>query len=120
MIEEQPARDELGHVLRALAEVPGDETNRRRVDALLDDLAASLLDLRAEKRKRIDVASVSVPVYSPLGEVVMLLTATGFRQALKLDEISVLGERMTATARSISLSSFGSLGSTDRVRAARS
>jgi DNA-binding IclR family transcriptional regulator len=119
VVEEQAAREELGHVLQALAEAPGDEDRRRRMDALLVDLSASLLDLRKERRKKIWVASLSVPVFSPVGDVVMLLTATGFRQALSLDDMADIGQRMTATARSISLDSFGSLGSGDRVRAAR-
>jgi DNA-binding IclR family transcriptional regulator len=115
VVEERPARIELAQVLQQLAEEPGNEAGRARLDALLDDLADALIDPGVSRRKRIDVASINVPVFSPVGDVVMSLSASGFARPLSPDQITEAGHRTRAAASAITLSAFGSLGSMARL-----
>lgn len=110
VVAEHPARAELASMLHLHAEEPGNLEARRRVDLLLDDLADSLLDVSLERRKRFELATINVPVFSPAREVVMILTANGFGGSLTLNGVTDIAERMASSARSIALRAFGSLG----------
>lgn len=115
VVGEREARIELAQVLQQLAEQPGNEAARARVTALLGDLTDALVDPDTSRRKRIEVASVNVPVFSPMGDVVMSLTASGFAGPLSPGQIVQTGDRMRASASAITLSAFGSLGSVVRM-----
>jgi DNA-binding IclR family transcriptional regulator len=110
VVEERQARKQLGEMYRRLADEPGDETAKRTIGMLTGEIVDSLLDLRDVDGRNIEVASLSVPVFSPLGEVVMHLSTGGFGTTLTVEEIVAVGERMHAAAESISFSAFGVVG----------
>ncbi len=109
-IEDRVAGEELARLLQALVDEPVDQDVRRRLDALLDELSDGFVDLD-QSTPGVDVRSVTVPVFSPVGEVVMVLTAGGFAGPLTISELVGVGDRMRANAEVISATAFGSLGS---------
>jgi DNA-binding IclR family transcriptional regulator len=116
VVEERAERVMLAQVLQQLAEEPGNRKARALVDALLDSLADALLVMDSRRRKSIEIASISVPVFSPTADVVMTITASAFARALSPDRIAELGRRMRASADAVALSAFGSLGSATLLR----
>ncbi len=109
-IEDRVAREDLARLLQELTGAPGHSGIRQRLDAILDELAEGFIKLDTAPTRRIDVRNVTVPVFSPAGEVVMVLTAGGFARPLTPTEIIAAGHRLRANAEVISAVAFGSPG----------
>jgi DNA-binding IclR family transcriptional regulator len=104
---ERRAREELGRALRALADEPSSPDARRRVDELLEDLSEGFIVTEIEATDIVDVSNMTAPVFSPVGEVVMVLTAGGFARPLTGEEITDAGRLLLASADLISAKAFG-------------
>jgi DNA-binding IclR family transcriptional regulator len=106
---------EITRLLTQVADAPGNKDARRQVDALMAVLADTLFVLDPRRRKPIDVGSVIVPVFSPMGDVVMTVTAAGFGAAILPDQVVEIGNRMRATADAIALLAYSSPGGAARL-----
>ena len=109
-IEEGVAREELARLLQEPTGAPASSATRQRLDVMLDELADGFVKLDTAPTRRIDVRNVTVPVFSPTGEVVMVLTAGGFAAPMTKTEIIAAGHRLRANAEVISAVAFGSPG----------
>jgi DNA-binding IclR family transcriptional regulator len=103
-------REQLGHALWILADDPGNARLRTEVDRLLDELANGFAEVNLGSGEVIDVAHVTVPVFSAAGDVVMILTGVGFTVPLAGAVVSHVGMRLRASAEVVATRTFGSPG----------
>jgi DNA-binding IclR family transcriptional regulator len=104
---ESPLREQLGAALARSLDAPQDTALRAEVRLLLDKLADGFGVTALRPQDVVDVSNVTVPVFSPAGEVVMILTAVGFAAPMAGPAVRLIAERMRASAETISQRAFG-------------
>ena len=102
------ARERLGVALASLCDEPANHRLRREVDSLValhteDFLVLNLDQVDAPS----DISHVTVPVFGPDDEVVMILTSGGFARPLGGADVEALADRLKASAVAIALEAFG-------------
>jgi DNA-binding IclR family transcriptional regulator len=100
---ESETREALARALWSLSDSPLDKGLRLRVDRLLDELSDGFVAMNVTPKEVRDIAIVSVPVFSPMGSVSMVLTAFGFAKLLTGDAVSEVGARLRACAETIAI-----------------
>jgi DNA-binding IclR family transcriptional regulator len=98
---ESETRETLARALWSLSDNPSDEDLRQRVDRLLDELSDGFVEMNVQPKELVDIAIVSVPVFSPMGGVSMVLTAFGFADLLGGAAVGEVGSRLRACAETI-------------------
>ena len=98
---ESETREALARALWSLSDNPSDEDLRLRVDRLLDELSDGFVVMNVKPKEVLDIAIVSVPVFSPMGGVSMVLTAFGFANLLAGASVAEVGARLRACAETI-------------------
>jgi DNA-binding IclR family transcriptional regulator len=109
-------RAELGQRLWALADAPKNAALQREIQRLLEELSDSFVSLNLGQNEPIDVANVTVPVFSPSGEVIMILTGVGFASPLDGDTVASVGARLRASAEVLGTRTFGAAGGARRAQ----
>ena len=112
-------REELARLLVAQADAPRDAVLRQKVQRLLEELSDSFVMVNLDQDEPVDVANVTVPVFSPSGEVIMILTGVGFASPLNGVAVAGVGDRLRASAEMIGARTFGGRGSAPRPPKAR-
>jgi len=107
-------REELARQLVAQADAPKDAALRHEVQRLLEELSDSFVTVNLDQDEPVDVANVTVPVFSPSGEVIMILTGVGFASPLNGVAVAGVGDRLRASAEMIGARTFGGPGSAPR------
>jgi DNA-binding IclR family transcriptional regulator len=98
---ESETREALARALWSLSDNPSDKSLRLEVDRLLDELSDGFVATNMSPNEAVDIAIVSVPVFSSMGGVSMVLTAFGFANLLGGEAISEVGARLRACAETI-------------------
>jgi DNA-binding IclR family transcriptional regulator len=106
-------REELGQKLRMLDDEPGDTRLRREVISLLRELSEGFVAVNLDSANLFDIANVTAPVFSPSGEVIMILTGIGFASPLDGAGVAKVGLRLQASAQVIAMRTFGSFAQPD-------
>ena len=83
------------------ATTSSDEDLRLRVDRLLDELSDGFVVMNVQPKEVLGIAIVSVPVFSPMGGVSMVLTAFGFADLLAGASVGEVGARLRACAETL-------------------
>jgi hypothetical protein len=99
-------------LLRSL-DAPQDVELQGEVHRLLDELADGFAVVELRPEDVVDVANITVPVFSPAGEVVMILTTVGFGAPMAGAVIVAMADRIRASAETISRRAFGAAPSVD-------
>ncbi len=102
---------DMGMVLKVLTEEPSSQVAKARLGEVLERFSDQFLDLDAPSSVEHDVGVITVPVFSPIGDVVMTITANGFPDPLTVAQIAEIGGRLRGGAGAITISAYGSLGS---------
>ncbi|WP_261566568.1 hypothetical protein [Frankia gtarii] len=100
-------RQQLRRALETLADDPGNAASRAEIERLLDDLADRFVTVNLDLDEVVAVANVTAPVFTPAGEVVMILTANGFVAPLTGAAAVDVGERLRASADMMAARTFG-------------
>jgi DNA-binding IclR family transcriptional regulator len=111
---ESALREQLGEALSRSLDVPQDAALRAEVRRLLDKLAEGFAVMHLRSTDVVDVSNVTVPVFSPTGDVVMIVTAAGFAAPLAGAAMRRIAGRMRASAGTISQRAFGATPSSGR------
>jgi DNA-binding IclR family transcriptional regulator len=106
-------REELGQRLRMLDDEPSDTGLRREVVSLLRELSEGFVAVNLDSGNLFDIANVTAPVFSPSGEVIMILTGIGFATPLEGAAVAEVGTRLQASAQVIAMRTFGSSAEPD-------
>ena len=101
-------REELGQKLRSLDDEPANTGLRRQVAALLHELSEGFVAVNLDSTNLFNIANVTAPVFSPSGEVIMILTGIGFAAPLDGATVAKVGTRLIASAQVIAMRTFGS------------
>jgi DNA-binding IclR family transcriptional regulator len=104
---ESETREHLWRALWALVDDPVNPEVRAEVDRVLDEMSDGFVVVNLDPREVIDVSNVTVPVFSPTGEVIMMLTSTGFPAPLAGTAVTEVGARLRASADVITRRAFG-------------
>ena len=104
---ESGLRVQLGEALLRSLDAPQDTALRSEVHRLLDKLADGFAVMHLRSHDVVDVSNVTVPVFSPAGDVVMIVTAVGFAAPMAGAAVRLIAERMRASAETISQQAFG-------------
>jgi DNA-binding IclR family transcriptional regulator len=105
---ESETREELGQKLRMLDDEPRNNGLRREVASLLRELSEGFVAVNLESANLFNIANVTAPVFSPSGEVIMILTGIGFASPLNGAAVANVGARLRASAQVIAMRTFGS------------
>lgn len=103
----QSEQEELGRTLWALGDDPGNAALRSEVDRVFDDLSDKFVLANTEGGRVEGISSVTVPVFSPAAEVVLIITAVGFGDPLGKDDLDQVGDRLRSSAEAITVGTFG-------------
>ncbi len=107
------ARERLGAALGSLGDDPANDRLRREVDSLIALHTEDFLVLNLDKvDSPRDIAHVTVPVFGPDDEVVMILTGGGFARPLGGAEVEAVADRLKASAEAIAFAAFGRVSAT--------
>jgi len=106
---ESVLREQLDETLSRSLDTPRDAALRAEVRRLLDKLADGFAAMHLRPSEVVDVSNVTVPVFSPAGEVVMIVTAAGFAAPMAGAAVRLIAERMRASADTISQRAFGAV-----------
>jgi DNA-binding IclR family transcriptional regulator len=104
---ESARREQLGAVLLRSLDAPQDAGLRQEIDQLLYELADGFAVTHLGSQDVVDVSNVTVPVFSPVGDVVMIITAAGFAAPMAGEAVRSIADRMRASAEIISRRAFG-------------
>jgi len=102
---------DMGMLLQELVEEPASQRAKARLAEVVERFSDQFLDLDAASSESHHVGIITVPVFSPIGDVVMSVTANGFRDPLTSGQIMEVGGRLRAGAGAITIGAYGSLGS---------
>ena len=108
---DSPQREQLGQALLRSLDAPQDTALRREVHRLLAQLSDGFAVMHLRSEDVIDVSNVTVPVFSPSGDVVMIVTAAGFAAPMAGGTVRSIAERMRASAETISQRALGATSS---------
>ena len=109
---EADARKGLGRALDDLAASPSSPDLQDTVDALVADLADREYQVRElDGAAAYDVSMVAAPVFGASGEVILAITAVGFRGPLAAGEVAALGEQLRDAGLVVTRKSRGRLPS---------
>lgn len=106
-------REQLGQKLRMLDDEPGNTGLRREVVSLLRELSDGFVAVNLDSANLFNIANVTAPVFSPSGEVIMILTGIGFASPLDGAAVANVGTRLRASAQVIAMHTFGSSAQPD-------
>jgi DNA-binding IclR family transcriptional regulator len=101
-------REKLGQKLWALADEPRNAALRLEVERLLEELSDGFVAVNLDPAEIVQIANVTAPVFSPSGEVIMILTGIGFASPLNGTAVANVGARLRASAQVIAMRTFGS------------
>jgi DNA-binding IclR family transcriptional regulator len=105
---ESETREKLGKKLRMLDDEPSNIGLRREVVSLLRELSEGFVAVNLDSANLLNIANVTAPVFSPAGEVIMILTGIGFASPLDGAAVANVGTRLKASAQVIAMRTFGS------------
>jgi DNA-binding IclR family transcriptional regulator len=106
---ESAQREQLGEALSRSLDAPQDAALRAEVRRLLDKLAEGFAVMHLRSNDVVDVSTITVPVFSPVGDVVMIVTAAGFAAPMAGAAVRRIAGCMRASAETISQRAFGAM-----------
>ncbi len=110
---EADARKGLGRALDRLAASPSSSELRGTVDSLVTELGGREYQVRdLDDSVDYDVSMVAAPVFGVSGEVVLAITAVGFRDRLAVADVVAVGEQLRDAGLVVTRKSRGRLPST--------
>jgi DNA-binding IclR family transcriptional regulator len=110
---ESETRENLGQRLRMLDDEPSNGELHREVVSLLRELSEGFVAVNLDSANLLNIANVTAPVFSPAGEVIMILTGIGFAAPLDGTAVANVGARLRASAEVIAARTFGSSAQPD-------
>ncbi len=111
VVREQIALLDVRMLLEELEKEPSNQEAKDQLADVLEKFSDQFLDLDVPSTETHDVGVITAPVFAPIGDVVMLINASGFLGPLTGTQISEIGARLRASAEAITISAYGSLGS---------